>query len=367
MSEARPQSLIARYRALVASGEAQPDPAQAYAAEALQLLDNRLQNAAQRGFTLAFWRRQEPPRGLYLYGGVGRGKTWLMDLFFATTAFAPKRRVHFHDFMLALHADIAGLRADGDGDALPHAADRLAAGAALLCLDELHVRDVADAAILARLFERLWQAGVVVVATSNTHPQDLYAGGIAREHVLPFIAGIETHMDIVELEAAHDYRAARLADMTLYATPLGAAADAAIDATWARLTGGEEAPATLALPSGRRLEARRAGRGAGRFTFGELCSQPLGAEDYRAIAHAFDIVVLEHVPQLTAAQRNETQRLITLIDMLYDHGTRLIVSAAAEPGALLAGGPLAASFERTASRMLEMRAPADVARLHQAF
>ncbi len=352
-------SVLGEYERRVAAGEIAADPAQRQAAERLDRLAADLDGwgGPRKGGRLAgLFRAKAPaPRGLYLHGSVGRGKTMLMDLFHEATAFAPKRRLHFHAFMSEVHDRIQRGRATTDGDPIPFVAGEIAAEAGLLCFDELTITDIADAMILARLFKALFAREVVVVATSNAAPDRLYWNGLNRQLFLPFIALVERHMETLELKAARDFRLEKLTGRPLYFTPCDAAAAAGIEDHWKRLTGQHPAlPGTIEV-KGRRVPVPMASMGVARFSFDDLCERPLGALDYLHIAHTFHTVVLEGVPVLTPDRRNAARRLIHLIDALYDCRTSLIVSAEAEPHALYPDGDGAQLFERTASRLVEMR------------
>lgn len=354
-------SMLASYERQVTAGELEADAAQLGAAGRLDRLAQALRSWQRRrsGLLGIFdGRLNGAPKGLYLHGGVGRGKTMLMDLFFDHVSFEPKRRIHFHEFMAETHDLIAEARARLDGDPLPYVAERIAARARLLCFDELHVTDIADAMILGRLFKLLFEDGVRVVATSNFMPSELYKDGLNRPLFVPFIALIEQHMEVVELAAAKDFRLDKLAGRQLYFTPDDAAARAGLDRHWQRLTGGSGGkPATLEV-KGRAVAVPKAAMGVARFHFSELCDRPLGTGDYLAIAHAFHTVLIDSLPVLINAPRDVTRRFINMIDTFYDSRICLIASAAAEPDDLYADGRDAELFRRTASRLIEMRSEA---------
>jgi len=365
---------VAAYRALRRDGELAHDPVQELAAEKLQSLHNALRSyepAAGRGGWKARLglarRRQDPPQGLYLFGGVGRGKSMLMDLFHARAPVTAKRRVHFHAFMAEVHDRLHAWRARTKGakaDPLPELAADMAGEAWLLCFDEFHVVNVADAMILGRLFESLFDAGVVVVATSNFPPDRLYEGGLQRERFLPFIALLKERLDVLELDGGTDYRLARLRELPTVYTPLGAATRQALDEAFAALTEGAETTPSYLHVQGRRLPVPQAARGVARFSFAELCARPLGARDYLAIATQFHTVVLDGVPRMDESQRNEARRFMTLIDALYEHRCNLVLGAEAPPDALYAGGEGAFEFQRTVSRLMEMQAADYIASPH---
>jgi cell division protein ZapE len=352
-----------QYRALVREGAWRPDPAQALAAEMLQLLRNRLGAyvPGRTGITqwLGLVRAEDPPQGLYLYGGVGRGKSALMDLFHNEARVARKRRVHFHAFMLDVHRRIFAKRnaphPAKDSDPVKAVARDLAADSWLLCFDEFQVNDAADAMILQRLFKKLFERGVVIVATSNRPPDDLYDGGLNRESFLPFIGLMKQRLDIVHLDARRDYRLDRLRAMPVYYTPLDGASDAGVAAAFERLAGVTPAgPVTLEV-QGRILVVPAAAGGVARISFAELCEAPLGAADYTAVAETFNTLVLSGIPRLTPEQRNEARRFINLIDILYEHRVNLICSADAPPEELYERGGGKFEFARAASRLVEMQ------------
>jgi cell division protein ZapE len=352
------------YERRLSLGEIEPDEAQRRAAARLDTLAAELGGwrPPRPGLFARLMRNGgTPPRGVYMHGAVGRGKTMLMDLFYEATDFAPKRRLHFHEFMSEVHERIARGRATTDGDPIPFVAAEIAAGAGLLCFDELHGTDIADAMILARLFKVLFERDLVLVATSNASPDRLYWNGLNRQLFLPFIDLIERELDVVELKAAKDFRLDKLAGRQLYFCPCDRRAATAIEDHWQRLTGHHPAaPATLEV-KGRSLRVPMASMGVARFTFADLCEKPLGTVDYLHVAHAFHTVLLEGIPVLGPAQRNEARRLINLIDTLYDNRVCLIASGDAEPYLLYPAGDGANLFERTASRLMEMRSEAYLA------
>jgi len=348
-----PARLFDRYCSLVTKGELKPDRAQESAARKLQALAGALKSYRQgRSFLFA---QREAPRGLYLWGDVGRGKSMLMDLFFDAAPIAKKTRAHFNAFMVDVHARIHAERRRAADDPIPPVARAIAANATLLCFDEFQVGDVADAMILGRLFQHLFELGVVVVATSNTQPDRLYEGGLNRQLFLPFIAMLKAKLDTVELDGAVDYRLERMSGLDVYITPLGQAADAKMDAAWRRLTdSGRGEPQTLAV-LGRSLRVPQAAKGVARFAFDDLCVQPLAAADYLAIAHHFHTLLIDRIPSMGADMRDAARRFTVLIDTLYDEGVKLVCSAAAEPDRLYQAGDGADAFRRAASRLVEMR------------
>ncbi|MEQ1936978.1 cell division protein ZapE [Mesorhizobium sp. CN5-321] len=306
---------------------------------------------------------KEPVKGLYIHGGVGRGKTMLMDMFFELVPVRRKRRVHFNDFMADAHDRIQKHRAarkEGtvrEDDPIPPVARQLADQAWVLCFDEFSVTDIADAMILSRLFSALFTAGVVLVATSNVAPDDLYRDGLNRQLFLLFIALLERNADIVALDSQKDYRQDKLARMPVYLTPDDAAAQREMDQAWAAVSHGVETEATIAV-KGRKVAVPRAAGRSARFSFAELCDAPLGARDYLAIAERFNTILIDHVPVLDQTRRNAAKRFILLVDTLYDKKMRAIISAEAPPDRLYAGRAgvtEAFEFDRTASRLIEMQ------------
>lgn len=346
--------LLARYRARVERGALTPDPAQEAVAARLDDLAEDL----RRWNPEAWFGGGKAPRGLYIWGAVGRGKSLLMDMFFEAAPVKKKARVHFHEFMQARHAFLRAARARGDNGQdrlIEAAAKQVSDEARLLCFDELQVTDIADAMILGRLFERLFAAGVVIVATSNRPPGDLYRNGLNRQLFLPFIEEIKARLDVLELAAARDYRLERLMAAPVYYAPLGPASDEAMDQAWERLTLGAEAHAVTLEVQGRKLQVARQAAGVARLTFDELCARPLGAADYLELAERFHTLLLESIPKLSPSMREEAARFRTLIDALYEAKTKLVCSAEAPPERLYPAGDQAFEFERTASRLMEMR------------
>ncbi len=371
------RALSARYDALIASGEIKEDPVQREAVRQLDLLNTRLAETrlaskkSSLGWLFANKKNQlwASVQGLYMWGGVGRGKTMLMDLFYEVTVIRRKRRVHFHEFMTDVHERIhahrqAHKRGEVKGDdPIPPVASQIAEETRLLLFDEFSVTDIADAMILGRLFTQLFERGVIVVATSNVEPSLLYKDGLNRQLFLPFIKMLTSKVEVLHLDSPTDYRLEKLAGAPVYVTPLGESANAQMDELFAKLTHGMTPHSEELENKGRKIAVPRVAAGAARFTFDDLCMQPLGASDYLRIAHAFGTVFLDNVPVLSKARRNEAKRFINLIDTLYDNGIKLVVSAEAEPQDLYVGedGTEAFEFDRTASRLIEMRSEAYLA------
>jgi cell division protein ZapE len=374
-----PANLTAQYAALVATEEIERDSAQEGVLERLSALDQRLsQHRLARKSSSLGWlfgareRREEPIRGLYIFGDVGRGKTMLMDLFFAASPVVRKRRVHFHEFMGDVHERVGVFRRHqkegnlSDEDPIQLTAAAIAQESWLLCFDEFIVTDIADAMILGRLFRRLFELGVVVVATSNVAPGELYKDGLNRALFLPFIALMERQMEVVELAARTDFRLEKLAGQPVWHVPADAAAKAALDEAWRRLTGGQAGTELDLRLLGRTLRVPRAAKGVARFGFDALCEQPLAAADYLKIAHEFHTLILDRIPVMDYERRNEAKRFIILIDTFYDNAVKLLASAAAEPDMLYLAqqGFEAREFKRTASRLIEMRSQSYLALPH---
>lgn len=353
------------YARLLAEGTMLPDPAQAVALASLDELSVTLTKSKS-----GFFRKAIPPRGLYIWGDVGRGKSMLMDLFFAHTEVKEKTRIHFHAFMQDVHSFLNywrslsekerkrsqwRVRGQNIDDPIGPAAAKIAANAKLLCFDEFQVSQITDAMILSRLFDALFFRGITMVSTSNRPPDDLYKDGLNRQYFTPFIDRLKQNCDTLNLASERDYRLDRLSEAPVWYTPLGAGADAALDAAWNRLTLGAK-PETIALNvSGREVPVPAHAGGLARFRFDDLCAQPLGPADYLAIAARFHTVLIDNIPALSPDNRNEAIRFVTLIDALYEAKTNLVASADAEPDGLYPAGDGSFEFQRTASRLFEMR------------
>jgi cell division protein ZapE len=374
-------SVTAQYDAEVAAGRIERDDAQLAVVAMMARLEARIfeyrlaRKSSPLGWLFASRERALPRlKGLYIYGDVGRGKTMLMDLFFEASPVDRKRRVHFHEFMLDVHEHVNAVRqkmksgAHEGQDPIKLVAEQLADEAWLLCFDEFHVTDIADAMILGRLFTQLFERGIVMVATSNLPPGELYKDGLNRELFVPFIHLLEAHMDIVRLGARTDFRLEKLTGRPVWYVPADAAADRALDDAWRRLTGGHDGGAQELPLKGRSVHVPRAFMGVARFSFHDLCEQPLAAADYLRIAREYHTIILDRVPEMTYDNRNAAKRFIILIDTLYDMNVKLIGSAATEPAALYRAdqGFEAQEFKRTASRLIEMRSEAYLARPHGA-
>jgi cell division protein ZapE len=355
--------LRAAFGELLARGELRHDPAQAAVVERLAVLAEALEKPAEKPGFLARLKGEKPAplRGVYLWGGVGRGKSMLMDLFFNAVNVSPKRRVHFHEFMLEMHERLHGERSRGSADPMRTVAAEVAASARLLAFDEVQVKDIADAAILARLFEGLFSAGVTVVATSNRPTDDLYKDGLNRQLFLPFIARLKAQCDVLALDGSTDYRLARLGGRPVWYVPNGPVASARMAEAFFRMTDypvedrARVPTETLAVAGGRSLFVPKSLKGVAVFSFTRLCRQPLGAADYLAVARRFHTVFLVGIPVMGPANRNEAARFVTLIDALYEWKVKLIAAADAEPAALYPQGDGAFEFERTVSRLMEMQ------------
>ena len=365
------------YQSLVAAGAIEADAAQAQAAEALAALEQRLANykpVSKQGLLGRLFADKEeaPPRGLYIHGEVGRGKTMLMDLFFQQSPVEHKRRAHFHEFMAEVHELIYGFRQNisrgeiADGNVIALTAASIFDEAWLLCFDEFHVTDIADAMILGRLFSKLFELGTVVVATSNVAPDDLYKGGLNRALFLPFIAQIDAHMDVLRLDARTDFRLEKLAGVKMWLVPADRDADAALDKAWVKMTGNAKCKPRDISIKGRALHVPCSADGVARFSFADICEKPLAASDYLRLAHDYHTIMIDRIPVMDYADRNAAKRFIALIDTLYDNAVKLMASAEADPQSLYVAtdGDEANEFKRTTSRLIEMSSESYLALPH---
>jgi cell division protein ZapE len=372
-----PASFRSHYQALVSSGAIEPDAAQAEAAEAFASLEQRLASykplRKQSLLGRLFADKDEaPPRGLYVHGDVGRGKTMLMDMFFQQSLVVHKRRAHFHEFMADVHERIYGFRQNiargeiADGDVIALTAASIFEQAWLLCFDEFHVTDIADAMILGRLFSKLFELGTVVVATSNVAPEDLYKGGLNRSLFVPFIAQIADHMDVLRLDARTDFRLEKLAGVKMWLVPADRAADVALDKAWDSMTGKAPCKPRDISIKGRVLQVPCSAQGVARFSFADICEKPLAASDYLRLAHDYHTILIDRIPVMDYPERNAAKRFIALIDTLYDNAVKLMASAQADPLSLYLAteGHEANEFKRTSSRLIEMSSESYLALPH---
>ncbi len=361
------------YRNRVQAGKFSTDPVQDRAIAALdRLYTDIMAESQENGGNGSGWlkrmvkfsNRSSAPKGVYLHGSVGRGKTMLMDTFFeALPDTIKKRRVHFHAFMIEVHEYIHSRREedgirDGIDSALPSLAAVIASRSKVLCFDEFHVTDVADAMLLGRLFTAIFDQGVAVVCTSNWAPDELYKNGLQRDRFLPFIDFLKKHMEVVYLNSTIDYRARKLMEMTAYFEPLNAVSRAKADEVFHALTDGQEPHGDLIVVKGRTIEVMVVAKNVARFSFAQLCERPLGAEDYIAIAKRYHTIFLEDIPRLGYDRRNEAKRLMTLIDVLYDARRNVVITAEEALSRLYTGQDHAFEFQRTMSRLMEMQSKA---------
>src|SRR5205085_1355708 len=369
-------SFRAHYESLVSSGAIEADAAQQQAAQALGYLEQRLGSykpLRKQGLLGRLFadKDEQPPRGLYIHGEVGRGKTMLMDMFFQHSSVVHKRRAHFHEFMAEVHERIYGYRQNiargeiADGDVIGLTAAAIFDQAWLLCFDEFHVTDIADAMILGRLFTKLFELGTVVVATSNVAPDDLYKGGLNRALFLPFIAEIADHMDVMRLDARTDFRLEKLQGAKMWLTN-DPEAEFVLNRAWGKMTGNAPCkPRDIAI-KGRKLHVPCSAHGVARVSFADICEKPLGASDYLRLARDYHTIIIDRIPVMDYGDRNAAKRFISLIDTLYDNGVKLMASAAADPlspyGAT--DGVEATEFKRTSSRLIEMSSESYLALPH---
>src|SRR5258705_11430879 len=372
-----PASFHAHYQALVSSGAIEPDAAQAEAADGFAALEERIANykpVRKQGLLGRLFadKDEPPPRGLYVHGDVGRGKTMLMDMFFQHSPVLHKRRAHFHEFMAEVHERIYGFRQNiargeiADGDVIALTAASIFDEAWLLCFDEFHVTDIADAMILRRLFSKLFELGTVVVATSKVAPDDIYKGGLNRALFLPFIAQIIDHMDRLRLDARTDFRLEKLTGVKMWLVPADRAADAALDHAWLKMTGNAKCKPRDISIKGRTLHVPCSADGVARFSFADICEKPLAASDYLRLAHDYHTIMIDRIPVMDYPDRNAARRFIALIDTLYDNAVKLMASAEADPLSLYVAtdGDEANEFKRTASRLIEMSSESYLALPH---
>jgi cell division protein ZapE len=371
-------SIRNQYEAEVRAGHITRDPAQEAVVQRLDSLSRELagyqpaRKSAALGWLFGGKSEVTTPKGLYIWGGVGRGKSMLMDMFFARTEIMRKRRVHFHAFMAEVHGEIFAWRqalkkglVKGE-DPIEPVADKIAKGAWLICFDEFTITDIADAMILGRLFKAFFARGVVIVATSNVEPSQLYKEGLNRMLFLPSIALIEERMDVLKLDARTDFRMEKMAGAATFYVPDDTVAKEAMTKAFHALTGAETGSPTKIKVLGREVQVPEARSNVARFTFSDLCAKPLGAQDYLAIARRFHAVFVEDIPVLKASQKNEAKRFIILIDTLYEAHVKLFASAEAPPAELFEAteGREAFEFARTVSRLNEMQSSDYMALAH---
>ncbi|HFB2048408.1 MAG: cell division protein ZapE [Hyphomicrobiaceae bacterium] len=349
--------MLKLYETFVTSGDLQHSGAQRAVAERLDTLVAQIEHwQNSKSYLRKLLGKVQPaPKGLYIHGSVGRGKTMLMDMFYEAVCLKHKHRSHFHEFMADVHDRIGKARKITEGDPMPRVAKQLVAHYKLLCFDELHVTDIADAMILGRLFKFLFEADMVVVTTSNFQPTELYKNGLNRQLFLPFIHLIGSKMETLKLDSDKDFRTEKFASRRTYFSPLNHITKANMDRTWTNIANGAIVKQRTLEVKGRKIEVMKTARGGARFNFDELCSRPLGAVDYLALAEAFHTIMMDSIPILTPDRRNEARRFINLIDTLYNNNICFIASAEAEPDKIYLSGHGVELFERTASRLMEMR------------
>ncbi len=361
------KSPLETYKIALDSGEISVDAEQEKAVQALERLYQDVISSPS-SVNWQFWKKKAPAiNGVYMYGGVGRGKSMLMDMFTNTLPDSiTARRVHFHEFMIEVHSFLHTQRQDGNdvSNALPRLAKKISSQFQVLCFDEFHVTDIGDAMILGRLFTAIFDQGVIVVATSNWAPEKLYDGGLQRDLFLPFITLLQSKVQTVHLDSDNDYRTQFEADGKIYLYPMGPKVESHVNQLFEQLSEGQQPHPDHFTIKGRTIEVHAVAGDVARFSFAQLCEQPHGAEDYLAIAQRYEWVFIEHIPKLRYDRRNEAKRFMTLIDALYEARTKVVFTAHAAPEKLYYGDDHAYEFERTVSRLNEMQS-ADYLGLHE--
>lgn len=360
-------SVSQAYAKMVSDGHINFDTEQGALADRFDALGAQLKSTKPKtGLSAWFQPKTKPTQGLYIWGGVGRGKSFLMDLFYAQLSGVKKRRVHFHEFMDEMHTAIAAFRksekGSGDADPIEAVVKPVIASADILCFDEFHVTDITNAMLLGRLFEKLWAANVVVVATSNVAPDLLYEDGLNRQLILPFIAALKTNCEIVALDGETDYRRLKLSGRDIFQFGSSTATQPAMDQLWHDITGGVVAEPGSVASLGRSIAVPAEAMGAARFDFAQLCDVPLGARDYLVVAHQYHSLMIDHIPQFSRDNSNAAKRFIQLVDTLYERGVKLLASFEVQLEDLGADSATAFEFQRCVSRLIEMQSEEYLAR-----